>query len=129
MQNAENTEIKKRGIKKLDLIIIGALLLISLLSILFLNTFKKPGSYARIELDGEVVAILPLDENAKYEVNGGTNVVSIINGKAYMEYADCPDHTCILSGEISYGGESVICLPNRVAIIIVSEEEGVDLVS
>ena len=118
-----------RGLKKLDIIIICALLLVSLISILVLFLARKEGGYVKVELDGEVVAVLPLDEDTRYEINGGSNVLAIQNGEVWMEYADCPDKTCVHSGTVRYGGESIICLPNKVAVIVVSEKEEVDLVS
>ena len=53
----------------------------------------------------------------------------IKDGYAYLTYADCPDHTCVKTGKIKYAGQSIICLPNKVAIIVREKDSGVDLVS
>jgi hypothetical protein len=134
----ENKSKEKRGTKRTDVIIIVALLAVSLISVLLLSLTRKEGAYVKIEIDGEVAYVLPLGENAKQEItkigaNGEkilTNRISIENGEVFMEYADCPDKTCIHNGKVRYSGESIICLPNRVAVIIISEtDEGVDFVS
>ena len=48
----------------------------------------------------------------------------IENGEAYMKYADCPDGVCKSTGRIKYNGQSIICLPNRVSVMIESGEMG-----
>ena len=121
---------------RLDIIIIAAILLASLLLLLIMTLSKKEGSVVVVEIDGNVVATYPLDKNETYSLNGGTNVLVIENGVAYLNYSNCPDHTCEKTGKIQYVGQSIICLPNKVAITIKDESPngggangGVDFVS
>ena len=49
----------------------------------------------------------------------GKCILIIYDGKADMESADCPNQICVHHSSISHKGETIICLPNRVAIEIV----------
>ena len=127
MESQKNELIKRY---RLDIIVIAAILVISL-SVLFIALItKKNGAMVKVEINGEEVGIYPLYVDGIYSLNGGTNVLVIENGKAYLNYSNCPDHTCERTGKISHVGETIICLPNRVSITIQGDAEGgVDLVS
>ena len=115
---------------RLDIIVIAAILLASLALLLVMTLNKEEGSVVVVEIDGATVATYSLEENGEYSLNGGTNVLVIENGKAYLNYSNCPDHTCERTGKIQYVGQSIICLPNKIAITIKGEAEGgVDFVS
>ena len=128
MENA-GTPTKKKY--RLDIIIIAAILLVSLSLLLIVTLSKEEGSVVVVEIDGTTVATYPLDENAEYSLNGGSNVLVIKDGVAYMNYSNCPDHTCEKTGKIRYVGQTIICLPNKIAVTIKGDnaEGGVDFVS
>ncbi|MBO5931188.1 MAG: NusG domain II-containing protein [Clostridia bacterium] len=116
---------------RLDIIVIAAILLASLALLLVMTLNKEEGSVVVVEIDGATVATYSLDRDGEYSLNGGTNVLVIEDGKAYLNYSNCPDHTCEKTGKIQYVGQSIICLPNKVAITIKGDvaEGGVDFVS
>lgn len=115
---------------RIDIIVIASLLLLSFTVLLTVNLLKKNGTYARVEINGETVAEYPLNTDGIYELNGGTNTLTISGGVAYMTYSNCPDHTCERTGKVKHVGESIICLPNKLSITIVGESnDSVDLVS
>ena len=115
---------------RVDIIVISALLLISVLLIVFVNVFRRDGAMIEIEQGGEVIAKYPLDKNGVYELNGGTNVITVEAGVAYMSYSDCPDHTCENIGKVKYVGQTIVCLPNKLTVTVVGESDGaVDFVS
>ena len=128
MENA-GTPAKKKY--RLDIIIIAAILLVSLSLLLIVTLSKEEGSVVVVEIDGTTVATYPLDKNAEYSLNGGSNVLVIEDGVAYMSYSNCPDHTCEKTGKIRYVGQTIICLPNKIAVTIKGDnaEGGVDFVS
>ena len=113
---------------KADLILIISLLLISVIALALVTFTKKTGARVDVEIDGNLVASYTLDTDGEFILNGGTNVLVIKDGYAYLTYADCPDHTCVKTGKIKYAGQSIICLPNKVAIIV-RGSGGVDFVS
>lgn len=51
------------------------------------------------------------------------NLVTISGGRVWMEEADCRDQLCVHHIPISTGGESIICLPNRLVVEIVDETD------
>ena len=116
---------------RLDIIVIAAILLASLALLLVMTLNKEEGNVVVVEIDGATVATYSLDKNGEYSLNGGTNVLVIEDGKAYLNYSNCPDHTCEKTGKIRYVGQSIICLPNKIAITIKGDaaEGGVDFVS
>lgn len=115
---------------RLDIIVIASILLVSVLTLLVVTLNKKEGSVVVVEIDGVKVSEYSLFLNGEYSLNGGTNILVIENGVAYLNYSNCPDHTCEKTGKIKYVGQSIICLPNKVSITIKGDTEGgVDLVS
>ena len=113
-----------------DIIVIAAILIFSALLLLILTLIKKEGAVVSVEVNGQTVAEYSLDRNGIYSLNGGTNVLVIEEGKAYLNYSDCPDHVCENTGKIHFVGETIVCLPNRVTITVKgNSENGVDLVS
>ncbi|MBR2613326.1 MAG: NusG domain II-containing protein, partial [Clostridia bacterium] len=49
--------------------------------------------------------------------NGGTNLLIIKDGKAYISEATCPDLVCVHTGHADEL-KSIVCLPNRVTVSI-----------
>jgi hypothetical protein len=95
-----------------------------------MTLLREEGATVVVEIDGVTVATYSLFENGEYSLNGGTNVLVIENGQAYLNYSDCPDHTCEKTGKIQYVGQTIVCLPNLLTITIKGEADGgVDFVS
>ena len=115
---------------RLDIIVISAILLVSVSLLLIMTLSQKEGAVAVVEIDGKTVAEYSLAVNGEYSLNNGTNVLVIENGQAYLNYSNCPDHTCEITGKIHYVGQTIVCLPNKLSITIKGNAEGgVDLVS
>ena len=122
-------EMQKKKLWR-DILLIGALLAIVLTVFLVVTLTKKEGAYVEVVIDGELYATYPLAIPREVTLNGGTNILVIEDGKAYLSYANCPDHTCVNTGKISYNGQSIVCLPNRLTVKVVSTDGGgVDFVS
>lgn len=103
-------------LRRADLLLLFGLLLLGLFLLLLLR--GEPGAYVTVRIGEETVARYPLSVNASYELNGGSNLLVICDGAAYIERADCPDGLCIGQGKISREGERIVCLPNRVMITV-----------
>ena len=76
-----------------------------------------------VKVDGEVTGTYPLAKDQKIKINGGTNILTIKNGKAKMTDADCPDQLCVHQKAASKNHESIICLPNKVVVKIISSDK------
>ena len=113
-----------------DVIVVSVILLISLLLLLTVTLTMKKGASVRAEVDGVTVGEYPLSINGTFTLNGGSNVLVIENGEAYLSFSTCPDHTCEKVGRIKYVGQTIVCLPNKLSVTVFGDaEDGVDLVS
>lgn len=109
------------------LLVLGVLLAVCAgLSALFLMP-KQPAVTARVTSGGQVVRIVNLSENQTFTItapNGGTNTVTVREGKIAVTEATCPDHVCMDMGW-RQSGVPIACLPNQL-IISFSEDGGLD---
>lgn len=112
----------KLGLKKRDLLLICIMLGIAAIwsGIRYFTGSKDPG-YVTVKVDGVLEGTYSLEEEQVIEINHGTNVLEIRDGKARMVEADCPDQLCVHQKAVVSGGESIICLPNKVVAEVVSQ--------
>lgn len=110
--------------KKRDWILIGGILAVALAAALLLFFFRKDGSVAVVRVNGGEVARYSLLKDGEYSLNGGTNILRIEDGAAYLTDADCPDKLCVKQGKIRYDGETITCLPNRLTVTIENGKAG-----
>lgn len=103
-----------------DKVLIAALLALAAALFVISAAGKRPGAEVVVTADGRECAVLPLDEDAEYEVvsKNGTNTVRISEGKAFIEEASCANQNCVEHRAISRTGEAIVCLPNRVTVTI-----------
>ena len=115
--------------KKRDIILIASILIVAIAFFLIVELTKEEGAGVTVKVDGVKVAEYSLSKNGTYPLNGGTNILVIENGKAYLSDANCPDKLCVHQGKISMTGETITCLPNKLTVTVFGAEESVDLVS
>lgn len=115
--------------KKRDIILIASILIVAIAFFLIVELTKEEGAGVTVKVDGVKVAEYSLSKNGTYPLNGGTNILVIENGKAYLTDANCPDKLCVHQGKISRTGETITCLPNKLTVAVFGAEESVDLVS
>lgn len=115
--------------KKRDIILIASILAIALVLLLVVQLTREEGAYVLVRVDGQETGRFSLSENGTYELNGGTNILRIENGVAYLTDANCPDQLCVHQGKISMTGQVITCLPNKLTVSVYGTEESVDLVS
>ena len=109
-------------------IIFGLLFLAGVLFFLYFNKGEE-GAGVIVRVDGVEMARYSLSDSGRYELNGGTNILVIEDGAAYMLEADCPDHICVSQGKVRYAGQCITCLPNKLTVTVYGTDEGVELVS
>lgn len=87
---------------------------------------KKEAGLVVVLQEGEMIAEYPLSEDYAVTISDedGYNLLMISNGEASVSDADCPDRLCVSQKAISRRGESIICLPHKLVILIESGEEG-----
>ncbi len=102
--------------KKLDLALIGTLLIASFIPTLLLGSVES--SDITISIDSEVVKELRFGTNGKHliERGGQFNVVEVDGDKIKVIDSNCVDKLCILQGPIESAGDMIICLPHKMQI-------------
>ena len=92
----------------------------------------KPGDRAVVLIDGKESASYPLSEELQtvIQIGENTNTLVIRDGKASVAEATCPDGICVAHRPISKVGETIVCLPHKVVVKVVSASENdVDIVT
>ena len=104
---------------------IGAVLLLCIgLSVIFLLP-GEASSQAEILSEGKFWGTVNLSEDQQFAITnsaGGTNIITVSGGKIAVTEADCPDHYCMHRGYCNSGRE-IVCLPNKLIIRFVGEQE------
>ena len=103
-----------------DMIFVMILLVIISVFALVLFVTRTGGDTVRVLVDGEIYGEYPLFVDMKTEIKSenGYNILEIKDGKADVLSASCPDGICVSHRPIENGGESIICLPNKVVVEI-----------
>ena len=102
------------------LVLFCVLILICLGSI-FLFSPAQDASFAQITSHGEIIRTVSLDQDQEFSVDD-KNTITVKDGKIAVTWADCPDHYCMKRGFCT-GGTDIVCLPNRLVISFVGEQE------
>ena len=106
-------------------IFIFVILLVLCLSLtFFLTRSGKPATQVEVRID-DTRYTLSLTEDQEFTLQplgGGYNTITIQDGKIAVTEASCPDQYCVRQGFCS-GGQAIVCLPNRLVISFVGEQE------
>ena len=104
--------------------IILAIIFVSsvIMGLFFMN--GAPSNRAEIISDGALVATVDLNFDQEFTVEsptGGSNTVTVKDGKIAVTAATCPDHYCMDRGFCN-SGTQIVCLPNRLVIRFLDKE-------
>lgn len=107
-------------IKKADIILAAALIVIGLAMSWFFSFGQTTGSELVITRAGKVFGTYPLSEDRTIEVKQDSHInkITIKNGQVSMSFSDCHGQDCVQQHTISQTGESIVCLPNKVMLEI-----------
>lgn len=109
--------------KKGDIILLIVLFVAILSSVLFI--FLKPKAVqCVVYVDGTERYRYPLNEDLVVMIpteDDHYNILEIKDGKANVAQADCANQICVHTAPISKVGDSIICLPHKLSVILESE--------
>ena len=92
-----------------------------------MNFTRKEGGYATVVVNGVETATYPLDKDVTVTLSNdqtnGYNLLVIEGGYASIVEANCPDKLCVRQKKIKYNGQTLVCLPNKTTVKIVSNSE------
>ena len=109
-------------------IAILAFFLVTCIGLWALTFGGEAASRAQITSNGKVIRTvdLSIDQQFTVETKDGCNVVTVRDGKIAVTEASCPDHYCMARGFCNSGAQ-IVCLPNKLVIDFLGEEE-IDMV-
>ena len=114
--------MNKSDLKLIIIVLVVAIIIIFMIALSNDEKNKK----ALVYYDNKIVEEIDLSiiERKEYTVDGYNGVVKIIaeNGKVKVQEEESPLHICSKQGFIENAYESIVCLPNKVIIKIVSDK-------
>ncbi len=112
------------------LVLLATLLLLPWLYLTFWGD-QRAGEYAQILVGGEQLELVSLRQPQTLEVEGylGLSLLEVLEGKIRFVASACQNKQCVHRRWISLGGEVVSCLPNRVSIAILGDEQRFDAIN
>ena len=115
-------------LKKLDFVVIFTVLLLSIIFFAGFGAgiFNSEGKILQIFSDGRLYAeynleILEKDIELDVKNQFGSAEVKISRNGVLVADADCPDGLCV-GKHIDKNGHSIVCVPNKILICIVSDK-------
>ena len=109
-------------------IVILAVFLVICIGLWALTFGGETASRAKITSEGKLIRTvdLSIDQQFTVETKDGYNVVTVQGGRIAVTEASCPDHYCMARGFCNSGAQ-IVCLPNKLVIVFLGEEE-IDMV-
>ena len=125
-----------KHLRKNDIILIASILLVAIIGGILLFLCRGEGNKVEVTVDGKLYGTYSLSQDMTEDIILGDdeavyNRLVIKDGKAYVESASCPDKICASHRPIHREGESIVCLPNRVVITVISSgsQESPDVIA
>ena len=119
-----------------DFLLLAFFVVLFAVTAFFIYGSGTDGAYViEVYCGNTVEAVFSPDTDTVYKLNNADVVVEISGGEAYVSHSDCADKLCVGSAHItgkSPDGASIVCLPNKVAVVkrtSMGEGKEVDLVA
>lgn len=106
------------------IVLLGAVLAVCLGLSVFLLVPGEESTFAEIISDGQVMHVVDLRFDQEIPITtagGGSNTVTVKDGKIAVTEANCPDHYCMARGYCNSGAQ-IVCLPNKLVIRFLGEQ-------
>ena len=106
-----------------DLILIGSLLLVAIISlVVLLSTRLKDNLVAKVYVQDTIVETIDLNkkEEKDYTVHGinGDLTIHTREGEICISKSNCPHQDCVNMGYVSVSNRPIICAYNAVYIVV-----------
>lgn len=116
---------KNRTRRRNDIVLTALLALFAaaLLAFHVLND-RAPAAQVEIARGYTTQAVFPFGEEREWSWREGNAFVTVLSGAEGVRIAasSCPDQLCVKQGVLSRAGQSIVCLPNRVVVTLISRE-------
>lgn len=106
--------------KKNDIILIGALLVVSIICLVYMYVTRSSGKVAVLTYGDKKEARISLEKDGiyDYESNGYTIHIEVKDHAAAFVQSPCPDHLCEHYGYLRNDGAMAVCLPARATLTV-----------
>jgi hypothetical protein len=106
-----------------DKILIVILIVVSAAGYPLIKYFFQGGAYLEISVEGQVKETVSMDRYTDITVQGrkGISVIHIDETGARFTQSPCVDKKCIESAPVKDAGEISACIPNRVMIRVLGD--------
>lgn len=122
--------MKQSKVKRGDLLLILSFLLLAAGLYVLLIRGQDAGAEVVVKVNGQETARYSLTADGEYPLNGGSNILVIGGGEAWLRDANCPDKLCVRQGKIHLNGQTITCLPNKLTVTVTGGEDApVDIIS
>lgn len=108
------------GITRGDLYLILIILITGLILFLMIQISSKSGQCLYVYYAQKLVTTVQLNKNENLNIQGDLGISQIVirDGQVWMEKSPCPQKICIHMGKITHHGQSIVCIPNRIVLLI-----------
>ena len=113
-------------VRKWDAVVL--LVFLALIIALICVSLMPKGDYVEVYESGKLIYRYSMNSYGEYDIEGLLTLVIDKEG-VMVKNATCPDKLCEMQGHIHTNGASIVCLPNKISIVIKGDTNGVDAVS
>ena len=104
--------------------VLAAILIITGVAfIIIMNATSSAGDAVVVTVGGDIKGVYSLSIDGSYSLNGGTNILVIEDGYAYMKDASCPGKDCTRGRKISRTGERIVCTYYKLTVVVEGKDE------
>lgn len=119
----------RKTLRMWDILFALAVIAAAAAAYFFMRADESGTGIAVVTANGEIAAEIPLDRDGVYPLSFADMELTVRDGGICVSKSDCPDKLCEKTGYIHGGSGSIVCLPNRVSVRIVSDEpDDIDVV-
>ena len=114
---------------RLCLVFLGVVAALCVLCAALIPLFAHSGTTADILQKGTLLRTVSLQKNIAFTVeapNGGSNTITVRDGRICVSHATCPDQVCVKQGWVSTDAIPIVCLPNGLVIQIKGGDRDID---
>ncbi len=105
--------------EKKDIAAVAVILLTALSLFMIPKLIRPKGAEASVIYDGNEVMRISLEEEGIYHVEGElAATLEVKDGKIRFINSICPDKLCEGFGWIGLSGETAVCMPAKLAVVI-----------
>lgn len=110
---------------KTDIRLIIILLFVVSLIFIFINVTKEDGSIAEVYYEDEMILSIDLSVDGEYIVDGelGDVVLEVKDNMIRVKNENSPKNICSKEGFIGDSSRTLVCLPNKIIIKIVGDND------